>query len=492
MLTVRQAPDEKSKSRYTFTVDNMWRAIYIIINIFISKRVSLSGGSGVKHMAVLALAVLLVPGVARADSGKVTLKEAITRALEKNHLLKSATFQRSATERDVSLSRSRYFPRIRLDETFSASNSPTNVFMMKLNEGRFGLQDFDISNLNHPAHHSDFQTAFTIEQPIFDVSIGRGMEVAEREDAAQGFLLERRRQEVAFAVYSVYLGVQKARAFLGVAEQAVADAREHERLARVRNEAGVGLKSDELRARTFLSEMEQQLISARNALTTARLRLAQVTGGDPGESLDTSEEIRSPTVVLGADELSRLALENRPDLKEAEKTVDKADAGVRLARGSYLPTIYASAAYQMNDRDIPFGRDNDAWMAGINLRWEIFDGMRRSNEVGKARAMRESAAEYRENFRREVLLQVTESGLNRDEAANRLEVARHAVQDAEEGVRLIGKRFEGSLATMVELLDAETALTRSRALVVESESDLALATARLYQAAGIFLKEVVR
>ncbi|HEY6874060.1 MAG TPA: TolC family protein [Geobacteraceae bacterium] len=443
-----------------------------------------------KSLAVLAFAVVLVPGLARADDGKVTLREAIKLALERNHLLKSAAFQRSAAARDISISRSRYFPRVRFDETLSASNSPTNVFMMKLNEGRFSPDDFMIDRLNHPAHYNDFQTAFTIEQPLFDVSIGRGAELSEKEDAAQGFILERRRQDVGFGVYQACLGVQKAKSFLGVAEQAAADAREHERLARVRNEAGMGLKSDELRARTFLAEMEQQLISAQNALVLARLRLAQVTGGEPGESLEVSEEIRAPQNVPGSEELSRLALENRQDLQEAAAIVEKADAGVRLARGSYLPTVYASAAYQMNDRDIPFGRDNDSWQAGVNLRWELFDGMRRSNEAGKARALRSSAAEYLENYRREVLLQVTESGLNRAEAAKRLEVARHAVRDAEEGVRLVGKRFEGSLATMVELLDAETALTRSRALVVESESDLALATARLYQAAGIFLKEV--
>ena len=450
----------------------------------------MSGKRGARSLAALAMAFVFLQGTAGADTGSVTLRDAITRALEKNHLLKSAAFQRSAAGWDRSASRSRYFPRIRLDETLSVSNSPASVFTMKLNEGRFAQQDFDVSNLNHPAHHSDFQTAFTIEQPLFDVSIGRGVELADKEDAVQGAVLERRRQEVAFAVYNSFLGVQKARSFQEVAEQAVADASEHKRLARVRNDAGVGLKSDELRASTFLAEMEQQLISARNALALARLRLAEVTGGEPGDSLDAAEEILPPTSVPGGNELARLALENRPDLKEAAIGVDKADAGVRLASGSYLPTVYASAGYQTNDRDIPFGRDNDAWTAGVNVHWEIFDGMRRRNEVGKARELRNSAAEYLESYRREVLLQVTESGLNRDEAAKRLEVARHAVQDAEEGVRLVRKRFEGSLATMVELLDAETALTRSRALVTESESDLALATARLYLAAGILLKEV--
>ena len=80
----------------------------------------------------------------------------------------------------------------------------------------------------------------------------------------------------------------------------------------------------------------------------------------------------------------------------------------------------------------------------------------------------------------------------REEAVKRLEVARHALVDAEESVRLISRRFENSLMTMVELMDAQTTLNRARAQLVENESSYALATARLFHAAGIFLKEVYK
>lgn len=445
-----------------------------------------------KSIAVLVLATLLMPSAVIADGGKVSLKEAVRLALEKNHLLKAAAFERTAAQRGVLVSRSRYFPQVRLDEEMSASNSPTRVFMMKLDEGRFSQNDFLIGNLNHPSSHTDFRTTFTIDQPLFDFSIGRGVEMAEKEEAARAFGLEKRREDMAFTVYSAYLEVQKAQSSLAVAEQSVTAAREHERLAKIRSDVGTGLKSDELRARTYLSEMEQQNIATKNTHAMAKLRLARATGAKAGESLDISEEARAEVMVPDSGELARLALENRQDLKEIGSVLEKADVGVTAARGEYLPTLHATAAYQMNDRDIPFGRDNDAWLVGVNLRWEIFDGMRRGSEIGRARALRDSAAEYAEDYRSEILLQVTEQSLRREEAAARLQVARNAVHDAEEVVRLIGKRFENSLATMVELLDAQTALNRSRTLFVEAESDFSLATARLYHAAGVFLKEVMK
>ncbi len=445
-----------------------------------------------KKFLLLAAAVVVMPTVACAEMEAVSVSEAINLALKQNHLLKAASHERDAAKEDLSVSRSRYLPRIYLDENAAISNAPTRTFMMKLDQGRFTQNDFQIDNLNHPKAHGDFRTAFTLEQPLFDFSIGRGVEMAEKEDTARAFALEQRRQEVAFRVYKAYLDVQTAKGYLSAAEQAVKDAGEHLRLARLRNEAGLGLKSDELRARTYLSEAEQRSISAGNDLVLARMRLSQVTGGAVGTALDTREDITAPVAERSETDLVQLAMENRQDLKEAEAGVAKADAGVRMARSSYLPTVYGTAAYQMNDHDIPFGRDNDAWIVGANLRWELFDGLRRSAEVGKARAMQQSAAEYLENYRKEVALQVEESYLRREEAAKRLEVARNSVRDSAEGARLISRRFENALATMVELLDAQTAVDRARAEMIENESNYALATARLYSAAGVFMKEVVK
>ncbi len=445
-----------------------------------------------KTLLIFAVAVLTMPSAAGAGTGAVSVGEAINLALQRNHLLKAAFHERDAAKEDLAISRSRYLPRIYLDENAAASNAPTRTFMMKLDEGRFTQNDFQVDNLNHPKTRADFRTALTLEQPLFDFSIGRGVEMAEKEDVARGFALEQRRQDVAFRVYKAYLDVQKAKANVSATEQAVKDAGEHLRLARLRNQAGLGLMSDELRARTYLSEAEQRKITAGNDLLLAKMRLAQATGGAAGTELDIREDIAAPALAHSAADLVHLAMENRQDLKEAETGVAKADAGVRMARSTYLPTVYATATYQMNDRDIPFGRDNDSWIVGANLRWELFDGLRRSGEVGKARALRQSAAEYLENYRKEVALQVEESYLRREEAVKRLEVARDSVQDSAEGVRLISRRFENALATMSELLDAQTAVDRARAELIENQSNCALATARLYSAAGIFLKEVVK
>jgi outer membrane protein TolC len=279
---------------------------------------------------------------------------------------------------------------------------------------------------------------------------------------------------------------------LEITGKAVMDAREHLRLAKVRTEAGTGLKSDELRAGTFLAEMEQQDITVKNNVLLAGMRLSLVTGGGVGEVVRISEKIVPPPLELKDGEVLALSLKNRKDLQEMAKETEKAGVAVKMAGSAFLPTLYVSATYEMNARDIPFGRDNNAWLVGANLRWELFDGMRRWAERSLAKARHNAAEEYLSLQKKEIAFQSMESMLRREEAGKRLEVARSARLDAAEGVRLISKRFSNSLAAIIEVLDAQTALNRARVNLAENEADYAQATARVWYTAGIFLKEVMK
>lgn len=445
-----------------------------------------------KSVALIA-ALLLLVSTAAASGETVTLREAVDRALSSNNLLKAAAFETGAAEKGVAVSRSRYLPRLFLESGALLSNTPSTVFMMKLDEGRIDpASDFAADPLNNPSTRADFKTALTFEQPLLDLGIGTGVELAGRQAEAAGLTLQGRREDVAFRVYLSYLAVRRAHAFAGIADQALASAKEHDRLAGLREKDGIGLKSDRLRTATALAEAGQRLLSAQNDLLLARMRLNLLAGGAQGETLDIVELPRAKEPVLLQGELVALAQQNRPDLKAAEKTVQMGELAVRQASNAYLPTLYARGGYQINDRDLPLGADQDSWNVGVNLRWELFDGRRRSHVKEQAELSRQGAAALLEDQRREVAFQVTESVLRRQEAALRLESARAAVKDAEEGMRLLGLRFGNGLSPLVELMDAEAALNRARANLVEVENNLLAATGELYHRAGVFLKEVIR
>ena len=294
------------------------------------------------HKIQTLLAALLLLSAAPAFGEVVTLQEAVGRALTSNNLLKAAELEKGAAEQDVAASRSRYLPRLFLESGAALSNTPSSVFMMKLDEGRINpASDFSADALNNPSARADFRTALTFEQPLLDLGIATGVELAGKGAEAAALSLQGRREEVAFRVYLAYLGVRKARAYGEIADQALATAREHDRLAGVREKDGIGLKSDRLRAATALAEAEQRLVSAKNDLLLARMRLNLVAGGPEGGVLDTGEVAKLQEPALAQGELVALARLSRPDLKLAEKSVQKGEIAVKQARNAFVPTLYA-------------------------------------------------------------------------------------------------------------------------------------------------------
>ncbi|MBL0225930.1 MAG: TolC family protein [Geobacteraceae bacterium] len=445
----------------------------------------------INHVLVI-ITLVLCANIAVAETYRLSLKDAIALSLDRNNLVRSAGFAADAARQDVAITTARYYPGVFFEEAFVASNAPTQTFMMKLDEGRFSQNDFQIDNLNHPQTSHDFRTALTIQQPIYNPSTSPAREMAVKESEKQTLAYDAGKEDTAFQVFRLVLEVQKSKAQLRAVEQALGDARENKRLAAVRTGAGVGLKSDELRARTHLGSVEQQFITAGNNLMLARMQLANVVGLKEGDSIDITESIIPLTSGMPPEELVKVALESRKDLKQSMVELEKSDAALRLARSGYLPSVGSFATYQMNSKDTPFGSDNDSWIAGISLKWQLFDGFKRYHEKDRAVAARSAAAELLEARLREVRYRVRESVMRREEMGKRLEVVRNSLEDAEETVRLLTRRFENSLATMVELLDAQTALNQVRAGLVESEANYSLAGGNVYYSAGIFMKEMLK
>lgn len=423
---------------------------------------------------------------------KLTLKRAITMAMEMNNQVRAAEFGAEAARQGVPIVNSHYYPAIMFEESLAASNSPVQTFIMKLDEGRFSNNDFMIDNLNHPSVWQNFKTAFWLQQPIYNPYMAPSKEMTVKAAEVENLAADTAKQDITFQIFRLYLDIQKAEAQLKTAEKAVSDAKEHERLAVVRSKAGVGLRSDELLARTHLAFAEQQAISAGNNLTLAKLQLAITIGFEDDENIEIVDSAPPEFAPLQPKELLGIALGKRNDLQQSRTSAEIANTKIKLARSAYLPILDTFASYQLNSKNNPFKSDNDSWMAGVNLKWLIFDGFRRDHERKRATAARSAADEALTGMTKQIKFQIKESCLRRDEMGKRLEVARHSIEDAEESVRLISKRFENSLATMIELLDAQTALNQTRTNLVESEANYALAGGRVYYTAGIFMKEILK
>jgi outer membrane protein TolC len=442
--------------------------------------------SAVTLMVMLFFLAVMPAWTANAAGERLTLDEAVKTALKNNHELQAQRNAHAAKGAEIGVARSFLLPRISLEERYMRTAGPAYAFMTKLNQQRIEFADFAPDTLNHPAAVNDFQTAVTVEQPLFGKKAGIGLEMSKMEAAASEEALHRKKEEVAFKVVQYYLMVSTAGAYIQVAEKSLEDAQEHQRLAEVRYAAGLGLYSDTLRAATAVAEARQRLVSAGKNNSVAKRALGLVIGS--AEAVEVAAE--TPTLPIREIESLRTRSLARRDVRSLELRTKNAKNNIRLAEAGYYPLLGVGGTYQWNDHNHPLGGEGDGWQVMAFLRWELFDGAKTRHEKIKAGYQASEADEYLKGMKKMVSFQVDEAWLTLEEAKTNQELAQEELKTAEEGRRLVKVRYEGALSPMVDLLDAQVSIDRARANRVAKENEYKLAIAALSFAGGTILQDL--
>lgn len=435
---------------------------------------------------VFAALIPLLAGNGIAAEKQVPLTEAVALALQNNHEIRASAHALAAQQEEIGIARSFLLPKVVFEERFLRTDNPTYSFMAKLNQERFAQEDFAVDTLNNPKAINDFQTALSFEQLLFARKSAIGLAMAKIEYAAEQEDYVRKREEIAFNVVQRYLMVRTAREYAAVAERTVEDTKEHVRVADVRYQAGLGLYSDTLRAATALTDAEQRLVSAQKNLDVARRALGLLLG--TAESVETVDEtFELPLMERSYYENASLL---RKDIASLRMRHDNAKNEIKRAQAGYLPVVGIGGSYQFNDHRRPFGAEGESWQIGAFLRWDLFDGARREHERAKAHAKAAETEEHLKGLRNRVSFQVYESYLGVAEARKNAELSRAALKTAEEGKRLVQKRYENSLSPLVDLLDAQISLDHARANLVARENEYRIAAARLSYESGTILRDL--
>ncbi|OPY77344.1 MAG: Outer membrane protein TolC precursor [Syntrophorhabdus sp. PtaU1.Bin153] len=416
----------------------------------------------------------------------LSLCDAIRTAMENNPEMLAMGSALAAQKDDIGVARSFLLPQLTLEERAVRTNNPPNVFMMKLNQERFSSSDFAIDRLNSPGPANDFQTLLSLDQPIFLRKAQVGFRMAKQEYAAKKDDYERKKEEIVLKVAQAYLRILTARAYVGVAQKSVDDAKEHRRVAELKYKSDLGLYSDALRAGTRVTEAEQKLIRTRKDLAVAQRWLGLLLGN--AEIVD-AEDMKLE-VPLRDVEYYAAAASSRRDVSAMKTRQENAKYNIRLAESAYFPTLGVRGAYQLNDRTRVFGSEGDSWLVMAYLKWDLFDGAGREFERSKAQHRAAEADQYLRSLKQFASFKVHEAYLAVEEARKNVELSESALATAEEGKRLVKTRFENDLSPIVDLLDVQLSLDHARASVVARRNDYYMAVINLGYESGTIVNDL--
>ena len=415
--------------------------------------------------AIAAGAMLVGTALAQSSAAPLTLHDAASIALEKNPLRKAALADTKAALAEVHEAQSVLMPHVTFSEQVTRGNDPVYVFGSKLRQQRFTTNDFALNQLNTPTPYGNFATRFGGNWNLFDsFASWRGINRAKEMNIAAGHQLERTDQEILFRVVQSYYGVLLAMKELEVAEQSVKTAQSIMDRTQVRYDAGLVVESDLLTAKVRLASREQEFIRARNNLELGRSELNTAMGVTLDSSYQPTDVLTEQNLTANSlPDLEKKALTTRPDLKRIEAQQSAQELSVAIAKSSFGPRLNAFAGWELDNPTLLAGGGGNNWLGGVELQVDLFQGGAKRAALSRERANAEKIAALKQAASDAVRLEVRQAYYNQDASRQQLEVARTAITQALESLRINQDRYDGGLLTIADLLGAEEATRRTRA-----------------------------
>ena len=325
-----------------------------------------------------------------------------------------------------------------------------------------------------------------VEIPLYyGGGVGAGIDAAEFGAAAAADQLAAVVQDIKLGVAEHYVGVLRAERAVAVADSYVASLRSHTENARSRYEYGDVPQNDYLAASVTLAAAEQQLLQAANSLDYAQAAYNRFLGRplDAPVSLDPQLGIDGyiPAMVT-LDELIEQARINRSELRALDAREDALRSQADRARAAARPQLALTGGYMYLENE--FLTQDEFWMAGVSFSWNLFDGgqaRKQSNAIERKAA---AVGHNRADMASMVDLQVRRAWNDRSEAESRLQVAKSAVEQASENLRVVRNRYEAGASTNTEVLDAEALREQSMSNLDNARFEVELASLRLARAIG--------
>lgn len=310
--------------------------------------------------------------------------------------------------------------------------------------------------------------------------IGSTVRAAQLSAGASQYQVAATRTQVAAEARMRFAEWRQALAMLTVAQDTVTAQARNAQVTQQLFDVGKVPRFDALRAQAALQSALQQVVNAQADVTTSRARLAQAIGVPdttlpPTPAAEPAPE--APTNALDT------ALARRPDLLAAQQTIAAADAIVSARKAGYKPQVYALG---MVDAVTPADMGKSAGITvGVVAGIPILDGGRRKAEVQEAQQGVEQAQAMRDTLELQVRADVAGAEARVTAARQNITTATAQVTAAEEAYTVAQARYSGGKGTIVELLDAQRALTEARQSLVTAQAQYRGTLATLYQAMGI-------
>lgn len=280
--------------------------------------------------------------------------------------------------------------------------------------------------------------------------------------------VERVTEQVRLDVTQAYYDVQQADQQLVIQAAAVKEATKSLSDAQALLEAALATRLDVLNAQVQLDNATQQLTQTQSQQAIALRRLAQLLSLPATVSVTPVEPIEiTERWNLTLEESIVRALRYRVELKQQLSQRKASQQQRRAAIAAQLPQLAAFLNYNLLDlqTDQPgeFVTKGFAtgYSLGLRLQWTFFDGGITSARIAQQNANIQLAEIQFAQTAEQVRFDVEQAYFNLQSNLQSVQLASTALERARDALRIARLRFQAGVGTQLDVLNAETNLTRA-------------------------------
>jgi outer membrane protein TolC len=314
------------------------------------------------------------------------------------------------------------------------------------------------------------------------------LDFGRRESASRSALDRVIAANLAFnrAIQEVVFNTESGFYALDAADGAVIAARQNLKLAEtdldaVRQRVDLGLATEPqlLLAQETVAQSRFDLANAQLMVHDAEAQMAVALGisADPPvrivglEAQAPPQALNRPVAALIAEARSK-----RPDLAARVASLRASEADVKGARAEFFPVVGLTTSYGENLWNFTFQTPSTVqtgqsqYSALLTLRWDIFTGFKRLNDVRRTEDDREVARSELKSAEINTIAEVWHAYFDVDSSRSKYAFAQSLLGSSQESYDANLETYRQGLSTIVELLTAERDLANARYTFIQSKA----------------------
>ena len=406
-------------------------------------------------LAFLPVLLLSISGYTQDGGRKISLEEAIDLSLKNSKPLRAAHARIDQAAANTTVSKQNQLPDFKISGSYLRLTQPNIDLQYKSNSGGSAAAPITV---NQAAYGSA-----NLSLPVFSgFKIQYGIRSSEFLEKATVLDADQDKEAVIMNTIDAFSNLYKARANLRVIQENLAQSRSRDTDFANLEKNGLLARNDKLKALLQTANIELTMADVENNLKLAMVNM-NIMLGLPEETIITpdSTSLVEPGDIKSVQEYEQLALQNRKDMQAIGYRKKASEVGIQTAKADYFPSLALTGGYIV--ADIPgFITITNAVTFGVGLSYNVSTLWKTNAHVTGAKAKLAEVQANEEDLYDQVRNQVNQAYEDLLTAKKKIQVSQVAIDQGIENYKIVKNKYDNSLLTVTDLLDANALMLQSQ------------------------------